>query len=499
MAELVPCPNPSCTYWNPAGRTKCFKCGTPLDLARVESEDPGAHSGRRALIIIVVALLLGGSIVLGLRFKEIHSDKKAPIVLMVDPAAGRTDVRSNKDKVTIKGTINDEHPGVVLVDGKEATTDGNRFTAILDVGETARDVEIVATDKAGNRSAPVKLNVLRDATPPEIVDLLPLDQGFAIKSPTKVSGEANEELSSVTIGTNIGTVAGKTFSGDASLVGGANEIVVKVKDLAGNEASQTIHVRYEARQLPEGITLGDDGSFTSSKDDARLLMVPGGKFTMGNASGDPDERPAHEVEISPFLIDETLVTNAQFAKYASETGASMPPPPDWDARYATSAPDSPVVNVTFEEAQAYAKWAGRRLPYEAEWEKAARGTDGRLYPWGNNPPAAGGTPMANVNGAQDGFANTSPVRSYPDGASAAGALDMAGNVWEWTYDWYSAGYYATVAPGAKDPQGPESGQEVVLRGGAFTSNPTDVRSTNRYPRKPDERMRNVGFRCAVDL
>lgn len=489
MAELMPCPNPSCTQWNPAGRPKCFRCGAALDRKKVEAEDPGAHGGRRALIIIVATAALIGGGFFGLRWKEVQSDAKPPVVRITEPPTLSTVLKSSKDRAVVRGVVTDDHPKEVAVDGQVVPIVDGEFIVQISVGDQPKDVSLVARDKKGNESTPIAFRVEKDAAPPEFVELFPAD-GLQVTSPVRVTGEANEDLGSAVVGNTPGSVGGKRFEATVNLVAGANDLAVKITDLAGNEATRQLKITYEARQLPEGVTY-QDGEFRASTDDMRLILIPGGEFTMGSNAGDADERPEHVVNVSTFLIDETPVTNAQWAKYVSATGAAMRGEPGADG-------NAPVVNVSFEEAQAYAKWAGRRLPSEAEWEKAARGTDGRAYPWGNDPPSPqSGT--ANIDGAGDGFAKTSPVGSFEAGASPFGVLDMAGNVWQWTYDWYDAGYYASLAPGAKDPEGPASGEQIALRGGAFTSKPADVRSTNRYPRAPGDRAHNIGFRCALDL
>jgi formylglycine-generating enzyme required for sulfatase activity len=242
-----------------------------------------------------------------------------------------------------------------------------------------------------------------------------------------------------------------------------------------------------------------------------MVYVPAGAFWMGSEESDPDadadEKPQHEVTLDAFWIDRTEVTNAQYRRCIED--AVCEPPSETgsysrDSYYGTSEfDDYPVIYVNWEQASRYCAWAGKRLPTEAEWEKAARGTDKRMYPWGD------GFDGNLVNSCDvnceldwkegdwdDGYVDTAPVGSYPNGASPYGALDMAGNVWEWVADWYSEDYYASLPD--RNPQGPGSGVRRVLRGGSGYNVQWHVRVAGRNGLEPSSSLwgSNVGFRCA---
>ncbi|HET7090346.1 MAG TPA: SUMF1/EgtB/PvdO family nonheme iron enzyme [Anaerolineae bacterium] len=220
-----------------------------------------------------------------------------------------------------------------------------------------------------------------------------------------------------------------------------------------------------------------------------MVFVPGGEFRMGSGDADPgaedDEKPQHDVVLDAFWIDRTEVTNAMYAR-CIQAGTCTAPMRSSRYDVATHA-DHPVTGVTWFQAQEYCAWAGRRLPSEAEWEKAARGPDGRLFPWGDGAP---GPSLLNFDGQVD---DTTTVGSYPAGASPYGALDVAGNVWEWTADWYAEGYYADSP--RTNPPGPASGNRRVLRGGAWGADAQAVRAANRFWAFPG-RNDFDGFRCA---
>ena len=248
--------------------------------------------------------------------------------------------------------------------------------------------------------------------------------------------------------------------------------------------------------------------YHSPIDGAEMVKIPAGEFKMGSTESNK-EKPVHEVTLRDFCIDKYLVTNVQYRKFCDATGRDYPPDPDFlgMSGYFTSAKweDYPVVNVSWDDARAYGEWAGKRLPTEAEWEKAARGTDGRKYPWGSTEPDGSQCNFADKQSGMDwadkavddGFARTSPVKQYPAGTSPFGVMDMAGNVWEWCNDWYAANYYKKSP--AKNPSGPETGSDRVLRGGSWAREAADLRCAYRYWCVPSYRLVLIGFRCAVDV
>jgi formylglycine-generating enzyme required for sulfatase activity len=261
---------------------------------------------------------------------------------------------------------------------------------------------------------------------------------------------------------------------------------------------------------PGTATIGSQ--WRSLVDGMVLVYVPAGTFVMGASSTDPEafenEMPQHDVYLDAFWIDSTEVTNAMYALCVAD-GACTPPAED--ASFSRSpyyshptCAEYPVIQVTWEQAQGYCEWARRRLPTEAEWEKAARGTDGRVFPWGDQEPDGTRANLcgsecpneANAPTVDDGFFDTSPVGTYPAGASPYGVLDMAGNVWEWVADWWQATYYA-VSP-AVNPTGPSTGDTRVARGGSFANPPVGIRVTARASLLPTASTGEFGgFRCAL--
>jgi formylglycine-generating enzyme required for sulfatase activity len=263
----------------------------------------------------------------------------------------------------------------------------------------------------------------------------------------------------------------------------------------------------------------EGGPQVSSVDGMAMIFIPAGRFWMGSEVEDStvgeDEKPRHVVQLDDFWIDQFEVSNALFKRFVESSGYQTLaeregsgllinlftgvweaiPGVDWRHPHGvTSKLDGleqhPVVEVAWEDALAYCQWAGRRLPTEAEWEKAARGVDFRRYPW----LGANDCVRANFNAGQGCLNTTSPLGSYPGGASPYWVADMAGNVWEWVADWYSMDYYRD-APSV-NPRGPAEGTQRVIRGGSYMNIPWYARTAARGMADPAARRNDLGFRCA---
>jgi len=220
-----------------------------------------------------------------------------------------------------------------------------------------------------------------------------------------------------------------------------------------------------------------------------LVKVPAGEFLMGSGvdEGGADEYPQRHVYLDEYYIDKYPVTVARYRQFCTATERHMPDAPRWGWH-----DEHPVVNVSWEDAAAYAHWAGMALPTEAEWEKAARGVDGRTYPWGS----AWDAKKCRNSVGRNHPGSTSPVGYYADGASPYGVYDLAGNVWEWCADWYDEGYYRTAPD--RNPTGPATGTARVLRGGAWRyDNPDYFRAAVRYWYNPGIGYYYYGFRCVL--
>ncbi|GEM_PF-591530 len=254
-----------------------------------------------------------------------------------------------------------------------------------------------------------------------------------------------------------------------------------------------------------------------------MLKVRAGSFSMGSDSGEPAERPVHQVTVSGFYLDRVEVTNAAFSEFVTATDHLTDPErngvgwhwsgeweqvkgADWRHPYGPRSridglEQHPVVQVSWRDADAYCEWRGKRLPSEAEWERAARGAGGVPYAWGNAPPVENARYRASYGSDQccsaddgDGFLYTAPVGSFPSGRSPFGVDDMTGNVWEWVSDSYDETFYGRSP--AADPMNTAPGKRKVIRGGGWGNNPWGLRTTLRHANTPQSGLSMVGFRCA---
>ena len=222
-----------------------------------------------------------------------------------------------------------------------------------------------------------------------------------------------------------------------------------------------------------------------------MILVLEGNFSMGSNNGDADEMPIHSVYLDAYYIDKFEVTNAL---YQTCVNADACKPPIHAGSFTRNSyygnslyDDYPVVYVDWTMANVYCEWRGAHLPTEAQWEKAARGSDERTYPWGRGADCQ----KANYQGCTNG---TSKTGAYESGKSPYGVYDMAGNVWEWVADWYSEAYYRSYSP--SNPPGPDVGRARVLRGGSWNRDPYNIRASNRVNYAPNYNNFDAGFRCA---
>ena len=276
----------------------------------------------------------------------------------------------------------------------------------------------------------------------------------------------------------------KIFFAQTHRVGGQYALTVKIVDIETTQVQRTesenlgtsqqdiqIGVRRLARRLI---------ATSSLLAPAEMVTILGGRFAMGAEHGLPDEKPVHQVSIKSFEIDRYEVTRIAFEAFLVDQGRKK----QADLRDA----NLPAVNVSWTDASAYCRSRGARLPTEAEWEYAARGPEGRTYPWGEARPNAA---LARFGGQER---KALKIGSLPQGATLEGVHDLAGNVAEWVQDWWHPGYYAQSP--AADPLGPADGDYRVARGGSWNQPPDELRASARLYHNPDKGAGHIGFRCA---
>lgn len=227
----------------------------------------------------------------------------------------------------------------------------------------------------------------------------------------------------------------------------------------------------------------------SSKDGAPLVRIAGGVFTMG----DDEFFPMREVYVNPFYIDAVEITTGRYAKFLAQNG-SLAAPDEWESVDLEKQGELPVVGVSWNDAEAYCQWAGKRLPTEAEWERAARDSDQRMYPWGNERPAAARAVFGHrAESAYGG--GLGPVGTLDAGRSPEGVYDLEGNAAEWVSDWFAESFNVNDV---RNPKGPPTGEKKTVRGSGWHEPVDRIGGSRRYQASPDNRTDDVGFRCAMD-
>jgi sulfatase modifying factor 1 len=355
------------------------------------------------------------------------------------------------------------------------------------IGETKAGRMIVASDlpmgphrvkggKAGHRDWEQEIQVRADTRTDVVITLEPLTGTLAISANV---ADVEVWLNEQRIGA---TTPGRALVTAQLPIG---DYRVKGRKNGHKEWERQVQVRADTRDDvviileslgPPKIIKGDDGG--------EMMLVSSGEFLMGNDTGGlPDEKPRHRVFLDRFYIDRYETTNALYGRFVTATGR---PAPSYSSDRDFNGPKQPVVGVTWRDADAYCRWAGKRLPTEAEWEKAARGVDARDYPWGGqwDPSRAN---------AEERLGKTAEVGAHPAGASIYDVHDLAGNVLEWVADWYAGDYYASSP--ARNPQGPTSGDLRGVRGGSWLMGPFYLRAASRSGATEDFWGFNVGFRC----
>jgi formylglycine-generating enzyme required for sulfatase activity len=368
---------------------------------------------------------------------------------------------------------------------------------LRDIPAGEHEVVIRATS-AGGTSWEHRAPIVIDVAPPQVLRLEPPDgatiRGAGAQLLLTFSDESRVTAQLGGKAHDLG--ATRELRADLPLEPGENVFDLTLTDELHRRTKVPLRL-YRGAERPAG-TPPQVVARVHPKDGAEMVLVPEGPFVMGGQTGGrrrSHERPAREVTLAAFWIDRAPVTWEQYRRFARDTHREVPKP---STRTAAPLPDDAVAGVTWSEAATYAAWAGKRLPTEAEWEKAARGDDARPYPWGADPPSAERLPFDDAK-SEARLARRLATRAHPANASPYGVFDLVGCAQSWCADYFDRQSYAT-AP-ARDPQGPAKGTHRVIRGSSATDSREDVleraRTTYRAGGLPSARFPQVGFRCAV--
>ncbi len=299
-----------------------------------------------------------------------------------------------------------------------------------------------------------------------------------------VAGRVGEEGTSLITGV-------RTGQRELRIRGTSDQVARRIVSIVKGKTAVVSPEPMDTRTVPQPFLTPDEKNsegfmeYRRERDGAIMVQISEGEFLMGNLETEGAPLP-HTVYVSSFLMDRLPVTVERFRRFAAATGRPLPPDPYWGAH-----DNYPVAFVRWDESRAYCEWAGGRLPTEAEREKATRGTDGRLWPWGSEPP----NPARGVFRRNWGYEGNAAVGVRPAGASPYGLLDTGGNMWECCEDWFDRAYFKSSP--RNDPTGPKTGRARVLKGGSWDSRPTVLSASSRNFGYVGYREAAFGFRCAA--
>ncbi len=423
--------------------------------------------------------------------RKVRVDRTPPRVALTEPREGFV---TRATEITVRGTVDDPSVKEVRIGARKVPVVEGAFDGTTALEEGAQEIRIEARDPANN-VASLRVNVTRDSREPRILVERPLDGTLVLQRTAEVAGRVSEPVTRLTVnGQPVEVAPDRSFRTVIPLEEGRNAVEIASEDSAGNPA--VVRLAVTRRRADE---LAVEG----------MVLVRDGPFVRGSFSGTRDEQPEHEVFLAAYQLDEREVSNGPYSRFIAWVAAEQaegrnpharchpdePPekvhvPQYWEDP-ARNAPSFPVTGVDWFDAYAYARWAGRRLPTESEWERAAGWVEDthsrRPYPWGEAFDLA--------KGSFDGRAGPRPCGTAESDKSPSGALDMAGNVQEWCADWFRGSYDREGATGNARGSEPYRPRFRVVRGASFALGHAHyARTTYRMPEDPLARRPDLGFR-----
>ena len=426
----------------------------------------------------------------------VHVDATPPVVTLEPPDRPLR----REPTATVRGRVS-EPAAVLLFDGRERPLgeDGG-FAVVVALEEGPNHLAFSARDPAGNESGDAFLRLELDSRAPELRLAHPAEGARLRQREVALEGWVSEPGCRLLLDGRELAVGGGDWKHAVPFGEGEVELELVAVDRAGNRSLPVLRSFHVAPPYPmrypgltfAGVNAQHAAEYTLDRDPSVVLIfVPGGEFLMGSertADSCPGAVPPHRVSLSPYFISKYEITTGQYRRFCVATGTRR-------GEHAVGPTVEPARGMPWRDAAEYCRWAGLSLPTEAQWEFAARGTDGRRFPWGDYEPRSGTEPRCNFWGQVEGHRGPLPVGSFPDYPGPFGTLDQAGNVWEWCSDYYGAYPHGDE----RDPRGPVTGGHRVIRGGGFLGEETrEVRATWRARLEPTLELEHVGFRPVLE-